>query len=239
LPYIEQQSLYDLYDFNKQSTEGFETVVPSTSRPVSTVFISTYACPSNGSARTYFGNLYHTSYLASAGPVTHPANTNPNGLGMPCNAGAWNVYAKDPQGVTRSENDPVVGKPVTGVFTRHKVSIPVTSITDGLSNTIYFGETLARCSNAVRSGWSNSSNSSGYCSTIYPINYDSCDENATDPCRSIYNWNTASGFKSDHPSGAHFLFGDGRVVFVSQSIDHQTYQYLGARADGQAISAEF
>ena len=41
------------------------------------------------------------------------------------------------------------------------------------------------------------------------------------------------GFRSRHPGGAQFLFGDGAVHFLPEDIDYQNYQYLGAKADGQ------
>ncbi|MGE3809075.1 MAG: H-X9-DG-CTERM domain-containing protein, partial [Gemmataceae bacterium] len=44
------------------------------------------------------------------------------------------------------------------------------------------------------------------------------------------------GFKSRHPHGANFAFGDGSVHFLSQNIDHRTYQYLGCRHDDQPAS---
>ena len=66
-----------------------------------------------------------------------------------------------------------------------------------------------------------------------PINYQTprrvgC---GTDPTRSFQNWNLSWGFKSNHSGGANFLFGDGSTRFISQNIEHRTYQLLGARAD--------
>ena len=54
-----------------------------------------------------------------------------------------------------------------------------------------------------------------------------------DGCKRYCNWNTELGFKSRHPGGAQFLFGDGSVHFLPETIDHWNYQYLGAKADGQ------
>jgi prepilin-type processing-associated H-X9-DG protein len=38
-----------------------------------------------------------------------------------------------------------------------------------------------------------------------------------------------------HVGGAHFLLCDGSVRFISQNIDHTTYQMLGDRWDGNAV----
>jgi hypothetical protein len=53
------------------------------------------------------------------------------------------------------------------------------------------------------------------------------------------DFNTAMGFKSRHPGGALFLRVDGSVTFFSDSIDHPTYQKLGARADEAIIEAGY
>jgi prepilin-type processing-associated H-X9-DG protein len=46
------------------------------------------------------------------------------------------------------------------------------------------------------------------------------------------NWAVTWGFKSNHPNGANFAMVDGSVHFISQTIDHRTYQFLGCRHDG-------
>jgi prepilin-type N-terminal cleavage/methylation domain-containing protein/prepilin-type processing-associated H-X9-DG protein len=43
------------------------------------------------------------------------------------------------------------------------------------------------------------------------------------------------GFSSWHEGGCHMLFGDGRVTFMSQNIDLNTYIRSGSRADGGVI----
>ena len=45
------------------------------------------------------------------------------------------------------------------------------------------------------------------------------------------------GFGSHHSQGAMFLFGDGRVVFLTDGIDMDIYQRLGHRADGQLLGS--
>ena len=43
------------------------------------------------------------------------------------------------------------------------------------------------------------------------------------------------GFKSSHSGGAQFVFCDGSVHFLSDSIDQTTYQALGDRHDGVTV----
>jgi len=76
--------------------------------------------------------------------------------------------------------------------------------------------------------------------TIIPINRDTCHrEISFDNCDRYCNWHTSAGFKSLHPGGAQFLFGDGAVRMLPETIDHHTYQLLGAKADGQPVELSF
>jgi prepilin-type processing-associated H-X9-DG protein len=57
-----------------------------------------------------------------------------------------------------------------------------------------------------------------------------------DNCYANNNWNAEVGFKSLHPNGAQFVFGDGSVRFIPQNIDMVTYNYLGDKADKKAVN---
>ncbi len=50
--------------------------------------------------------------------------------------------------------------------------------------------------------------------------------------------NYGGGFASWHRLGANFLFCDGSVQFVKQSIDMDVFRRLGHRADGELIDGE-
>jgi prepilin-type processing-associated H-X9-DG protein len=46
------------------------------------------------------------------------------------------------------------------------------------------------------------------------------------------------GFRSLHPGGAHFLFGDGSVRFIKESIAQATYMAIGTRNSKEVVSAD-
>jgi prepilin-type N-terminal cleavage/methylation domain-containing protein/prepilin-type processing-associated H-X9-DG protein len=46
------------------------------------------------------------------------------------------------------------------------------------------------------------------------------------------------GFRSLHPGGANFVFGDGSVKFLKESVNLATYRALGTRGGGEVVSAD-
>ena len=77
--------------------------------------------------------------------------------------------------------------------------------------------------------------------TTGPINYETDPElvggAAAPVCkRWDKDFSTAHGFKSLHPGGANFVYCDGSVHFLSESIDYTNYQRLGARSDGETLT---
>jgi prepilin-type N-terminal cleavage/methylation domain-containing protein/prepilin-type processing-associated H-X9-DG protein len=124
-------------------------------------------------------------------------------------------------------------------------------VTDGTSNTIAIGETRPLCTD--EEGWDNQGWMKAWfksVATTAPINFPTCpgenglaklqpgqDNNTQAPgCNQRQNWNTAQGFKSKHPGGAQFVFVDGSVRFLPDTINYDTYQRLGARMDGNNIT---
>jgi prepilin-type N-terminal cleavage/methylation domain-containing protein/prepilin-type processing-associated H-X9-DG protein len=222
LPYIEQSTLYSAFDFKQLVTDGQN--LPGTGAPIGSTVIDSYICPSDDVYNGTFGGRGIFNYAASNGPTE--LYDNPV-----CSCA--NPYDK------KLEMAPIDNLTnYAGPFTRLGVRTKASQITDGLSKTIFVGEVRVGCSEHPQAGWAWTKNGNGYYSTLIPINYDTCNENAPDPCNRPCNWNTSVGFKSAHPGGANFLFGDGSVHFLHESIDMQSYQYLGAKADGFSVSPE-
>lgn len=141
---------------------------------------------------------------------------------------------------------------VRGMFTRGGTIIRVADVRDGTTNTFLLGELLVQQSEFQRynsadqqdPGWAGG-NSVAQGQTIQPINWEiepvpttatwastTCD----DPNRCLWNWSVTWGFKSNHPGGTNFAMADGSVRFVSETINHELYQYLGCRHDSQVAT---
>jgi prepilin-type N-terminal cleavage/methylation domain-containing protein len=223
LPYVEQATIYNQFDFKQLSTDGQN--IPGTSTPIGAAVIDGYICPSDDHYQGKFNELGTFNYGASNGPTA--VYDNP---AVSC----ANPY---PSGISPMApiDDPTN---YAGPFTRLGIRTKASQITDGLSKTIFVGEVKVGCSDQPQAGWATTKDGNGYFTTLVPINYDTCDLNAPEPCHRPTNWNTAAGFKSAHPGGAEFVFGDGSVHFLHESIDMQSYQYLGAKADGFSVSPE-
>ena len=217
LPYLEQKSLFDAFDF--ENTIDAQTY-PNTSIYIDSNSVPVYQCPSDIQPVSTNGRV-SANYAACSGPTAHIDNTN-------CSCqNNWNNYAL--VGYEKSPN-------FAGVFHRRGAATTVKQILDGLSNTIFFGEVRPACSRHHAQGWGSSNNGQGLTSTLIPINFNSCDDANSDGCKRPCNWNTELGFKSLHLRGANFVFGDNSVHFLSDEIDHWTYQYLGAKADRKNVT---
>jgi len=223
LPFNEQQPLYEKFDFSSPP-EG--QIVPGGTALLASTIIKTYVCPSDKNFGLLGGRAIH-NYTASSGPTAHIDNSS-----CSCSSwSSWNTYAIAPY--TALVTDP---SNFAGPFHRRAIAVRLGEVTDGLSQTVFFGEVRRDCSVHVKGGWVGSNNANGLTSTMIPINTDTCNDAATNGCQRPCNWSTELGFKSLHPGGANFLLGDGAVKFFSQNIDHDNYQALGGKSDGRTAT---
>jgi prepilin-type processing-associated H-X9-DG protein len=122
----------------------------------------------------------------------------------------------------------------TGVF-MYRTVYGIRDVTDGLSHTIFAGETIEGHTRESYNSWTvGSRHLSCMRSTENPIN--------TPPGTGIvltaYGYSCNGAFASRHPGGAMFTYGDGHVAFLSEDMDLPTYQALSTRAGGEMTTPE-
>ncbi|NQT39430.1 MAG: DUF1559 domain-containing protein [Planctomycetes bacterium] len=229
LPYIEQQALYDACDFTKNTPHN--SFIGS-GQAVHEVWIPTFLCPSAQGQR-YFanGNPYWRDTDGQNWAVSNYGLSMGNqSLVTGCPFGG-NMFGKGPSNHGHSTN----ASEISGVFSHLAWGAAIEEIRDGTSNTIAMGEVLPECSWHVRDGWMHIN--SLWCATTCPINYPTCPDDAdyNPTCSAPNAWSCDMGFRSRHAGGCQFVFCDGSVHFLSESIDYETYQKLGDRHDGKPI----
>jgi prepilin-type processing-associated H-X9-DG protein len=113
-------------------------------------------------------------------------------------------------------------------------------LTDGTSNTLLVGETLP--AEDANNEWITATSAS--MGITIPLNLKTIRSVCTDGqlygtndtgCRFSY---AAHGFKSRHPGGVNFLFCDGSVKFLKNTINRVTIAGLGSRNGGEVISSD-
>jgi len=224
LPYIEEGTLFKQFNLGKDgvtlSPATESQVQQGTSTLLGSQVIPAFLCPSDTNERVSAAGRALHNYAASKGPT---ADITSSACSCTPDYNSFSAAAYDAKGKA------------AGVFQRLADPIKLRKISDGLSKTIFMGEVRPDCSNHHMQGWAATNNGQGLTSTIIPINFDSCNNAATDGCNRPCNWRTELGFRSAHTGGAFFVFGDSSVHFLEETIDHRTYQYYGNKADGMTV----
>jgi len=211
------------------------------------VVVPTFICPSyNGMDRWQWGNpadqnaRAFSNYGYSIGAQDMPS------LNGSCNLFPGNYFGDGWAG----HGNAISGVGVSGMWARGEWFPRLADIRDGTSNTIAWGEILPHKSDHHWNGWMHFNTL--WTATTAPINYPIVGigepgwNSNTNPqnlqndnglgCNGWRNWQTTQGFKSQHTSGAQFVFADGSVNFLSEGIDYRTYQALGGRSDGTPVT---
>lgn len=233
LPYIEQDNLHrqwNLYNFNANRTD------PSgvrngpgwyfTKQPV-----PTFACPSQPISE-------HLSQPASG----------PSGL--------WALTSYYGCAGTRSYPRRATGRPAlsqfrNGIFDQNR-QYNITSVTDGVSNTLMFGERhyfdpVFDSSPIIGDriadwGWVwFGAQGDAFLGTSVPINFKlPVNFNTRTPGEmQVLFDDRINAFGSGHSGGANFCMGDGSVRFIRDSISPVTFAGLGTRAGGEVLGNDF
>jgi prepilin-type N-terminal cleavage/methylation domain-containing protein/prepilin-type processing-associated H-X9-DG protein len=247
LPFIEQSGLYAKFNlkaatgnFMASQTFGYPIspgsqlsnpdAIASGNAALAAIPINLLLCPSDGGNKLISPGSVHYSPDGTAGQVTAVKT-------------CYDFIAQA-QGVNRYNWWRHTSTGTRYIFGENNDTTLVT-ITDGTSNTLMMGEQTLELFNGVTSGWSYA----GWVSVgIDPVGA----WNVTFPAQGLNIWNynnntsplnkqfgrRASWYNaaSLHSGGVNFVFADGSVRFVQETIDIPNLTRLSRMADGEAIS---
>jgi prepilin-type N-terminal cleavage/methylation domain-containing protein len=213
LPFIEEKGVFQLLNFSDKKNLPWSSESGSTweSVPNNLTFlgkvIGTYRCASDSSPTTY------TSAELEWNPPV-PASTP---IALTSYAWNWGSYL--------SANINYKTKN-TGVF-MYIVKFKSKHVTDGLSKTMFLGEHAIETKNhsvllGTNTPWTQGGRYYSLRSTTFALNTDYV---------SLGSPVAGSGtFGSNHPDGAHFVYGDGHTSWMIDNINLNTYKALSTRA---------
>jgi prepilin-type N-terminal cleavage/methylation domain-containing protein/prepilin-type processing-associated H-X9-DG protein len=233
LPYMEQQNLFNSWNqqvcFDNQASIGPYILGTVQFTTVVTTVIQTHLCPSDISAPHNPNSWVSITGLATSSYAFCAGTVGP------------------PNGTVNGFNDKTSN---TG-FAHYLVPHGIPEFLDGTSNTISTGEVIAadgtwktiptcptpnQATTLASAGywnvWSaNSREESNFRTTVNPLN--------SPPCSGLVLDGLLNGaFGSYHPGGANFVFADGSVHFLKNTINLAVYQGLSTRSLGEVLSSD-
>ena len=233
LPQLEQDNLYRSIHFDLQIMDPLNSEARTT-------IVRTYLCPADNPSDT-------VEVMDCGNP---PVATN---VPVPMTDVAPCSYVGCLGGGNKAKPDPLYGcyeyQPFSGVFHRNS-RVRLTDITDGTSSTIGVGE---RNSHFVQSTWVGVVPKQ---EVIYSSDAPKPPYNPSlPPCQ---NWRPSitailvhsrqytlnapnaspASFHSAHSVGGNFLFMDGHVKFIPNSINLDVMRAMCTRADGEVVDGD-
>lgn len=222
LPFLEQPALHDQFNRYVDYEHNDNKTVEMNSSPISAFF-----CPSlRSDGRTSAG-------FSAARQERHKGDYAFCGGGELPNGSQSHVHA-----ATQSESNGMFMRAPLGsggkLWTKPG-QITFASVTDGLSNTLAIGEKRVQefrdnSGNLIDGVGPNVSDGPQYLWGFWTS------RNTASPMNGpiLGTWGDYdANFASQHPGGCNFLYGDGSVSFIPETINFETYNLLAARNSGQ------
>jgi len=233
LPFIEQKNAYDQYN---QSLNWNDPA----NAPVTKLVIRSFLCPSTPEPKRLDGLPEATPWIADVAAVTDYSPT----IGVDERLQIANLVDYAGVGMLPKNSEPRLAQ-----------------VTDGLSNTILYGESAGRPylyrgnhrvgglpgnrvngGGWVRPGTDFSVDGSSYDGVTIPgpcaLNCTNGDDVGSTPFPHPYYGSEGSGEAyAFHPGGANFAFGDGSVRLLNQNINIRDFARLVTRDGGENVSA--
>ena len=249
LPYVEQTTIYGNFNFN--SKVGYNDSVNYTAERS---LIRSFVCPSDlpniPLASNYLPQTPQGSYGFVAGTwdslllTTATDGSTPNcGSLMPDGAFGknWNYkYSDITDGLSNTafvgETSRFKNEPATLVNVSNVGNFLNTWVTAGGAWAGNYGDNRITCAGYTVAQINAPMQPYSAYGTVYSPQIVSDIQNFwMAPLASSYG---QYGFRSNHPGGANFVFGDGSVRFVKQTINLVTYRAIGTRGNGEVFSAD-
>jgi prepilin-type N-terminal cleavage/methylation domain-containing protein/prepilin-type processing-associated H-X9-DG protein len=226
LPFMEQENLYKIYDAARPGNGDWALTVPNKD-----TLVPPLICPSDPNS---------------------PKTQTRDGNAIPAAGGAFQLQGLHTNmvvcsgmtsyGLTGATN---VGLNLTGLFyvkSKHRI----TDATDGSSNTLMLSEIRVSpdvSANDLRGRYCNSWEGNSWFSTLNPPNSTVADRQNYQgqsivgaPLTTVGNDGTqVLSARSGHSGGVNVAMADASVRFVSNSINAQTWLWMGSRAGGEVL----
>ncbi len=257
LGYLEGQPIYNSCNFNVVAwySDGW-----AMNLTVTDTVINSFICPSDGlspvmpGSQQWAGNT--NNYFASRGTTTH-AHT-PTSTGAFANLRAYGIQSfTDGTSNTIAFSEGLLGGSELWVKWRGGITAAVYpqnegGLLDARMDIPRVMSDLQKCSQDFQNRVNPITlNDKGFRWAIGGVNITSFNT-IVPPNSRQYSWagcrldQTGGGYAyglyanatSNHPGGCNFLFADGSVKFIKDTIDLQTYWSLGTRAGGEVLSAD-
>jgi prepilin-type N-terminal cleavage/methylation domain-containing protein/prepilin-type processing-associated H-X9-DG protein len=238
LPYIEQENLYQRYDFTKSNEDLANEFVR-------TQFIKTYNCPSDPNINQVLvpesgpANDLSPQRRYATGSYRAMSGRSRNGDGWFDNADA-RTFPIGWRGVLHSSTDFKFAPVPHPDYTLLPYSAPekIASIKDGTSNTLVVGEYTTSTHIRRTTFWAYTYTSYNQSSAILPpqsrqllTDFDKClaidGPNGPNPCKRAWG--------GMHAGVMNFVFADGSVRTLSMNIDMTVFSSLATIANGEVI----